>query len=422
LFTPLSKLSHIKQSYKKSDRRKTIYVPNVTWAFAQVATATIRGQGYDVKPLPMAGERAIALGKKYVHNDMCFPAQINIGEFLALLEATDQNPEDCVLILAKDQCDCRLAHYAMMARQALDDAGYENTLLTTLDKDYKNMHPGFSLNPLFELNMLWGLTMNDVLEDLRRKIRPYEKVAGETNKIFEETILSMAQGFDISIKTAVKAFEKGIDRFIEMDYDRSERKPRVFMIGEFLLNFHPGSNNHIEDYMEKNGLEVVMPNLFYNMHREYLLEMDQSDEYHVTIPALKLFLTRATEKYVRHVIGKVNRIGSRHPLWEHKPELKDIAKGSHHIIDKTFTSGEGWMIAGEILHNSEHGVNSFLILQPFGCLPNHVTGRGLVKAIKKEAPHIQILALDYDPDTSFANIENRLQMLIINTKERAKLV
>jgi predicted CoA-substrate-specific enzyme activase len=419
---PIKQVVPYKQSYKKSDRRKTIYVPNVTWAFAQVATATIRGQGYDVKPLPMAGERAIALGKKYVHNDMCFPAQINIGEFLALLEATDQNPEDCVLILAKDQCDCRLAHYAMMARQALDDAGYENTLLTTLDKDYKNMHPGFSLNPLFELNMLWGLTMNDVLEDLRRKIRPYEKVAGETNKIFEETILSMAQGFDISIKTAVKAFEKGIDRFIEMDYDRSERKPRVFMIGEFLLNFHPGSNNHIEDYMEKNGLEVVMPNLFYNMHREYLLEMDQSDEYHVTIPALKLFLTRATEKYVRHVIGKVNRIGSRHPLWEHKPELKDIAKGSHHIIDKTFTSGEGWMIAGEILHNSEHGVNSFLILQPFGCLPNHVTGRGLVKAIKKEAPHIQILALDYDPDTSFANIENRLQMLIINTKERAKLV
>ena len=417
---PVREVKPYDKPYEKKDRKKTIFVPNVTWAFAQIGTAAIRGQGYNVKPLPMAGEKAIALGKKYVHNDMCFPAQINIGEFLALLDSGEHDPDDCVLILAKDQCDCRLAHYAMMARQALDDAGYENTLLTTLDTDYKNLHPGFSMNPLFELRMLWGLTMNDVLEDLRRKIRPYEKNPGETNRIFEETVLAMAEGFDKSLKTAIKAFEKGVERMGAMDYDRNERKPRVFMIGEFLLNFHPGSNNHIEDYLEENGLEVVMPNLFYNMHREYLLEIDQSAEYHVSVPAVKLFLTKATEKYVSHVIRKVNRIAQRHPLWQDKPQLKDIAQRSHHIIDKTFTSGEGWMIAGEILHNAEHGVNSFLILQPFGCLPNHVTGRGLVKAIKKEMPQIQVLALDYDPDTSFANVENRLQMLIINTKERAR--
>lgn len=418
---PVRKVVPYKRNYKKEDRRKTIFVPNVTWAFAQVGTAAIRGQGYDVVPLPLAGERAIALGKKYVHNDMCFPAQINVGEFLALLEETDKNPEDCVLILAKDQCDCRLAHYAMMARQALDDAGYEKTLLTTLDRDYKNLHPGFKMNPLFELRMLWGLAMNDVLEDLRRKIRPYERNKGETNRIFEETVLAMCDGFDVSLKTAIKAFEKGVERFIEMGYDRNNRKPRVFMIGEFLLNFHPGSNNHIEDYLEQNGLEVLMPNLFYSMHREYLLEMDQASEYHVSVPAVKLFLTKATEKYISHVLTKVARIGARHPLWEEKPPLREISLRSQHIIDKTFTSGEGWMIAGEILHNAEHGVNSFLILQPFGCLPNHVTGRGLVKAIKKEVPHIQVLALDYDPDTSFANVENRLQMLIINTKERAKV-
>ncbi|MDC7223880.1 MAG: acyl-CoA dehydratase activase [Spirochaetales bacterium] len=418
---PVKEIKPYEKPYEKKDRKKTIYVPNVSWAFAQVGTAAIRGQGYNVEALPMGGERAIALGKKYVHNDMCFPAQINIGEFLAHLESTDKDPDDCVLILAKDQCDCRLAHYAMMARQALDDAGYENTLLTTLDTDYKNLHPGFSLNPLFELRMLWGLVMNDALEDLRRKIRPYEKNPGETNQIFEETVRAMCDGFGRSLPSAIKAYEKGVNRLINMEYDRSSRKPRVFMIGEFLLNFHPGSNNYIEDYLEENGLEVIMPNLFYSIHREYLLEMDQSAEYHVSVPAAKLFLTKATEKYVSHVVRKVNRVAARHPLWEDKPELKEVARRSQHIIDKTFTSGEGWMIAGEILHNAEHGVNSFLILQPFGCLPNHVTGRGLVKAIKKEMPHIQVLALDYDPDTSFANVENRLQMLIINTKERAKV-
>ena len=406
--------------YNKEAREKVILIPNVTWAFAQMATAAIKKQGFRVEPMPMANERAIKLGKKYVHNDMCFPAQINIGEFLSVLDQGKYNPDDVVLGLAKAQCDCRLAHYAMMARQALDDAGYSQIPIITTDEDSKNMHPGFKLGALFELRMLWGLIMNDILEDLRRKIRPYESNKGETDRVFEESIHSICRGFESGLKGAQDAFEKAIDDFRRIEYDRSVRKPRVFMIGEFLLNFHPTSNNRIEEYLEQNGLEVMMPNLFYNMHREYLLEIDQKEEYHVSHPAVQIFLTKMTNRYIHHVLGKLEKIGARHPLWEEKTPLEKIAQRSHHIIDKTFTSGEGWMIAGEILHHADHGVNSFLILQPFGCLPNHVTGRGLVKKIKKEKPHIQILALDYDPDTSFANVENRLQMLIINTKERER--
>lgn len=406
---------------KKKQKEKTILIPNVTWAFAQMATAAIRKQGYRVEPMPIANEKAIKLGKKYVHNDMCFPAQINIGEFLGVLDKGKYEPDEVVLGLAKSQCDCRLAHYAMMARQALDDAGYEQIPIITTDEDSKGMHPGFKLGPQFELRMLWGLIMNDILEDLRRKIRPYELNKGETDRVFEESIHSICRGFETSLKGAQDAFERSIDEFRRIEYDRSERKPRVFMIGEFLLNFHPGSNNRIEEYLEENGIEVIMPNLFYNMHREYLLEIDQKKEYHVSHPAVQIFLTKMTNRYIYHVLRKLEKIGARHPLWEEKTPLEHIAKRSHHIIDKTFTSGEGWMIAGEILHHADHGVKSFLILQPFGCLPNHVTGRGLIKRIKKEKPEIQILALDYDPDTSFANVENRLQMLIINTKEREKL-
>lgn len=407
--------------YDQSQKEKTIMVPNVSWAFAQVATAAIRLQGYKVEPLPMGGELAIKLGKKYVHNDMCFPAQINIGEFLAMLEQGVHNPDEVVLALAKDQCDCRLAHYAMMARQALDDAGFEQIPIVTTDQDLKGMHPAFQLNALFELRMLWGLVMNDVLEDLRRKIRPYEKIAGDTDRLFEASVMAICDGFEKGLKQAQQAFKKAVDDFTRLEYDRTVRKPRVFMIGEFLLNFHPGSNNDIENYLEENGLEVIMPNLFYNMQREYMLEIDQKEEYHVSHPAVKIFLTKLSHRYINHVIGKIEKIAMTHPLWEKKTPLEEIAQRAHHIIDKTFTSGEGWMITGEILHHADHGVNSFLILQPFGCLPNHVTGRGLVKAIKKEKPHIQVLALDYDPDTSFANVENRLQMLIINTRERERL-
>lgn len=407
--------------YEKEHRQKTILVPNVSWAFGQIATAAIKKNGYRVEALPMANDNAISMGKKYVHNDMCYPAQINIGEILAALDEGLYNPDDVTFILAKAQCDCRLAHYAMMARQALDDAGYPQVAIATLDTDHKGMHPAFKLNAFFELRMLWGLIMSDCLEDLRRKIRPYEKVKGITDRIFEEGIHNICRGFDTSIKSAFRAYKETIKKMKDIDYDRSNRKPRVFVIAEFLLNFHPSSNNNIEKYLEDNDLEVVMPALFNNIHREYLLEMDQKEEYHVRVPEIKYFITKMSEKLVRSVLKKCHKEADKHPLYEHHKPLREVAEMSHHIIDKTFTSGEGWQIAGEILDNADRGVNSFVILQPFGCLPNHVVARGVIKKLKSERPNIQILALDYDPDTSFANIENRLQMLIINTKERLKV-
>jgi predicted nucleotide-binding protein (sugar kinase/HSP70/actin superfamily) len=269
--------------------------------------------------------------------------------------------------------------------------------------------------------MLWGLIMTDALEDLRRKIRPYELNKGETDRVFNECIEDICKGFDGSIRTAFRAFTQGVEKFNNIKFDRTHRKPRVFVIAEFLLNFHPTSNMNIERYLEDNGLEVVMPHLFNNIHREFLLEMDQRNEYHVRIPQLKYFITKMSEKLIRSVIKKVNRIASTHSLYEIPTPLREIAEISHHIVDKTFTSGEGWLIAGEILCNAHEGIKSFVILQPFGCLPNHIIARGIMKKLKEEYPDIQLLALDYDPDTSFANIENRLQMLIINAKEKANI-
>lgn len=397
---------------------KTLWIPNVSRSFAVVASAALRSEGFVARPLAMAGGRASKLGKKYVHNDMCYPAQINIGEMLAALEDGTCDPDNAVLALAKSQCDCRLAHYAMMARGALDAAGYPQIPIITTDEDFRGLHPGFKLSALFEYRMLWGLVMVDALEDLRRKVRPYEVEAGSTDRLFDECLADIDTAFDRGVGSALRAYRRAIDRFVDHPCDRSVRKPRVFIIGEFLLNFHPESNGRIERYLEENGLEVVMPDLFNNMHREFLLKIDQREKYHVRFPALDMFVTRVTEKFIRHVLSRIDREKRRHPLYEENPPLVEIADRAHSIIDRTFTSGEGWMIPGEILHQADRGVSSFLILQPFGCLPNHVTGRGLIKAIKAERPEIQVLALDYDPDTSFANVENRLQMLIITAKER----
>lgn len=408
--------------YEKKDRKeKVILAPNVSRAFSQIISAAIRSEGYRIEPLPLADRRAIELGKRYIHNDMCFPAQVNVGEMLRALELGKVDPSTAVCGLAKSQCDCRLAHYASLARRALDDAGYPDVPIITTDIDTKNMHPGFKLSPIFQLRMLWALAITDALEALRLRIRPYEVTKGEVDAIFEEGVEEVAAGIEVSIRRALRAYERCIDRLAAVGLDTTEERPQVFVIGEFLLNFHPTSNYNIVDYLENNGMEVVLPNILDSFRRDFMRLKTERKEFFIRHPFADTVLGNVTDLLFDHVLERVDKIAGRHPRYHQREALPKIAEMSENIVHHTFTSGEGWMIAGEILHHAAEGIGSFLILQPFGCLPNHVTGRGLVKRLKEIHPESQILSLDYDPDTSFANIENRLQMLILNSKMKRQM-
>ncbi|MFA7567216.1 MAG: acyl-CoA dehydratase activase-related protein, partial [Alkalispirochaeta sp.] len=403
--------------YRKKDRReRVIMAPNVSVAFSKIISAAIRAEGYRIEPLPLADRRAIELGKRYIHNDMCYPAQINVGELLRALETGRADPATAVCGLAKSQCDCRLAHYASLARRALDDAGYSEVPIITTDTDNKNMHPGFSLSPLFQLRMLWALAIIDALEVLRLRLRPYEITKGEVDAIFEEAIDEIAAGVEVSVRRALRSFELAISRLKSVKLDTTVERSRVFVIGEFLLNFHPSSNYNVVEYLEANGMEVVLPNILDNFRRDFMRQKTERKEFFIRYPFVDSVLGNVTDYLFDHILERVAAIAGTHPRYHARVSLPKIAERSEGFVHHTFTSGEGWMIAGEILHHAAEGISSFLILQPFGCLPNHVTGRGLIKKLKELYPHVQILSLDYDPDTSFANIENRLQMLILNSR------
>ncbi len=402
---------------KKAKKEKTILIPNVTVAFSKMLESAMSSEGYRVAVLPMADRAAIALGKQFVHNDICYPAQVNIGEILGALRSGAYNPDEVVCGLAKSQCDCRLAHYAALARRALDDAGYSQMPIITTDEDNKGMHPAFKSGMRFQVRAVWGLNMADVLEHVRRRLRPYELIPGQTEEIFQESVAEISAGLKKSVKAALRAFDAAVDKFASMPANLASRKPRVFLIGEFLLNFHPGSNNNMELYLEKNGLEVVLPDAFTPMHRDFLKKESEARLFFVKYPFLDMFANNVTLKLIDHVKKTIKRKAGRMPFFQAQIGLRELAAISDPVVHHTFTPGEGWLIAAEILHNADLGIESFVIVQPFGCMPNHVVGRGLMKVIRKMRPGIRILALDFDPDTSFANIENRLQMLIINTKE-----
>ena len=201
-----------------------------------------------------------------------------------------------------------------------------------------------------------------------------------------------------------------------VEYDRSLPRPRVLIVGEYLLNFHPGANHDIEAYLEKNGFEVIEAKMTDVIRKTYFYQDAQIKEYRVKKPLSQKIWIRTADNIFNLAHSMTDSIAKEHPLYTPPCRMQDLVKESDPIIHHTFDAGEGVLIPGEILHYAKEGCRAFVILQPFGCLPNHVVGRGVAKRLKDMYPDAQILPLDYDPDVSFANIENRLQMLVMNQK------
>ena len=298
------------------------------------------------------------------------------------------------------------------------DAGYPQVpIITNDDVDFHNVHPGFKMNVRSALKVAFTLPMIDALEELLRKMRPYETEPGCADRAFNEALDLLMEGLrGKSLRSLKHGFTQAIDVMKKVPYDRTHRKPQVLIVGEYLLNFHPGANHDVELYLERNGLEVIEARMTDVIRKTYFYQHAQEKEYRVTRP-LKEKAWHAIADNVFDVAHNVcDSIACAHPLYEPPCRMPDLVRASDPIIHHTFDAGEGVLIPGEILHHAAHGCTSFLILQPFGCLPNHVVGRGIAKRLKELYPQANILPLDYDPDVSFANIENRLQMLILSAK------
>ena len=405
---------------KACQQEKVVLIPNTSHAFCRIMSAAMAKQGLRAEPLEVGREEAIKLGKQYVHNDICFPAQIVIGEALAALRSGKYDIDHVAIGMGKYIGDCRLTHYSALLRKALDDAGYSQVpILTNDDKDYHNLHPGFTMRLPTAVNMAFALPVIDILEELLRKIRPYELLAGSAQQAFDRSMDAVAAGMEkAGISGLKKAFSQAIDWMGQVGYDRSNLRPTVLIVGEYLLNFHPGANHDIEDYLEKNGFEIIEARMADVIRKSYYYLDSQIKEYSIKKPLKEKIWLRTADEIFNVAHDMADSIAKKHPLYKPTARIQDLAKKSDAILHHTFDAGEGILIPGEILHHAEKGCRNFIILQPFGCLPNHIVGRGIIKRLKELYPDVQILPLDYDPDVSFANIENRLQMLIMNEKSR----
>ncbi len=408
--------------FTKEDKKRVLLIPNVSHAFAELLSAAMSCQGIHCVPLDIGRGKAIRMGKQYVHNDICFPAQVSIGEALAELDSGKYDNAEVAVATSKYIGDCRLTHYTPLLRKALDDAGYADVpIIDTDNVDAHNIHPGFKLGIRASLKVVLGLPMIDALEGLLRKIRPYELEEGATQAAFDKAMAVLIRAVSRSgIIGITQAFRKSIDIMCEVRYDRTQLRPTVLIVGELLLNFHPGANHDIELYLEKNGFEIIEAKLTDVIRKTYFYKHAQDTEYHVSLPAAERAWNAMADNLFEFSHNIADRIARRHPLYEPPTRLPELVKASDPIIHHTFDAGEGVLISAEIIECAKQGCRDFIILGPFGCLPNHVVGRGIVGQLRKRYPDARFLALDYDPDVSQANIENRLQMLVMNAKEAAR--
>jgi len=404
---------------KMHRKEKTVLIPNTSHAFSRIMAAAMSKQGLHAEPLPIGREEAIRLGKQYVHNDICFPAQIVIGEAIEALQSGKYDVDNTAIGMGKYIGDCRLTHYSALLRKALDDAGFPQVpIITNDDQDYHNLHPGFKMRVPTAMNIAFALPMVDILEELLRKIRPYELVPGSAEEAFERGMDAVVEGMQSGISGLKKGFSKAIDWMCEVQYDRSSLRPTVLIVGEYLLNFHPGANHDIEAYLEQNGFEIIEARMADVIRKSYYYLDMQVREYQIEKPWKDKLWLRTADSMFDAAHNMADKIAVRHPLYQPAARIQDLAAESNTVLHHTFDAGEGILIPGEILHQAARGCRNFIVLQPFGCLPNHVVGRGVIKRLKELYPDVQILPLDYDPDVSFANVENRLQMLIMNEKSR----
>ncbi len=403
--------------YEKEDRDLELLVPNLSRSFSLLLAETVAQQGYKTRVLPYANKKAIDFGKRFVHNDICFPAQVNIGEHLLWLDENRDEADKYAVMLAKNCNDCRAGHYAALARKALDANGFEHVpILTTDFQDIRNMHPAFKINEVkFNLTFMRGLALIDAIDDMHRKCRPYEKIVGSTDELHETALNRVIQSLVYSgWKASKKELALIVEKFNALETDRSVRRPRVGIIGEILVNFHKSSNYDIVEYLEQNGMEVVLPALIEFWRQEAVNWETESKTGQTRIGKLKGVQGKLYGKVFDTAINGVERRMKNFKYYEPHSDIYKVADKARSVMDISYRAGEGWLIPGEILSWIEHGVDSHLIVQPFGCLPNHITGRGVTKAIKEKHPHATILSLDFDPDTSLANIHNRMQMIILN--------
>ena len=409
-------LKKIDNKYKKvqftKEMRKnhTILVPEMSPIHSQFLQEAFRTSGYNMVVLPSEDNKAAEVGLKYVNNDACYPAIIVIGQLIEALNSGKYDLKNTSVMISQTGGGCRATNYIGFLRKALKDAGFENIPVISLNANGMEKNPGFKFSLSLTNKSLMALIYGDLLMNVLYRVRPYEKVKGSANELYEKWVKICKDSLKHAGK---KSFEENI-RAIVNEFEKLEItdqvKPKVGLVGEILVKFHPTANNNVVSIVEAEGAEAVMPGL-----TDFLLycalDMDYKYKY-LSGSKLSQISALAVIKIIEFY-RKTYRDTLKSSKRFYAPKsIKEIAEGASTVVSLGHQTGEGWFLTGEMVELIESGVKNIICMQPFACLPNHITGKGMMKELKRIYPGTNIVAVDYDPGASEVNQLNRIKLMI----------
>ncbi|MCR4790426.1 MAG: 2-hydroxyacyl-CoA dehydratase [Treponemataceae bacterium] len=390
----------------------TIIAPQMSPIHFKFVQKAFECSGYKLVILPDVDAKAIDVGLQYVNNDACFPSILVAGQMIAALKSGNYDLNHVSLMITQTGGGCRATNYIGFIRRALKDAGWGHIPVISLSAQGFEDNPGFKITfPLIDRSFK-GIMLGDLLMRVLYRVRPYEKVAGSANALYEKWNAKILKCMPHLGFFTYRYLINGIIK----DFDNLElapaKKARVGVVGEILVKFHPTANNDIVGTIEKEGAEAVVPDLadffFYSLstgifrHEKLAFPEKTEKNARKLIWGLELF-----RRYIKKGLNSSKR-------FEAPSSIYDLMKGVDDIVQLGNITGEGWFLTAEMVELINEGVPSIACVQPFACLPNHVTGKGMIKELRRRFPKANISAIDYDPGSSEVNQLNRLKLLLAN--------
>ena len=391
----------------------TIIAPQMSPIHFRLIKRAFESAGYNLVVLDSVDPKAVDAGLRYVNNDACYPSIIVAGQMMAALESGKYDLDHVSLLISQTGGGCRATNYIGFIRRALNDAGWGHIPVISLSALGLEENPGFKLTPTLIDKLVKACMIGDVFMRVLYRVRPYEAVSGSANQLYEEWNDKAEAFFKYGAGwVGYHKLLKGIIRDFDNLPLKPIKKPRVGVVGEILVKFHPTANNHIVETIEKEGAECVMPDLadffFYSFsvdiirRKDLKLSIKRERNAKLLIWGLELY-----RKQMKHYLKKSRRFNPPSSIY-------DMMKGVDDIVQLGNQTGEGWFLTAEMVELIHEGAPSIACVQPFACLPNHVTGKGMIKELRRRFPESNISAIDYDPGSSEVNQLNRLKLLLSN--------
>lgn len=407
-----------------ADEGYTILMPQMAPIHFALMEPVLRSENINVEVLEDTSETIVSQGLRYVHNDACYPAMFVVGQFMDAIKSGKYNTDKLALIMSQTGGACRASNYVGFIRKALEDAGYGHIPVIGLSFQGIENHEGLfkdarmiSLGKKLLLSILYG----DLLQRLSLATRVYEQNPGQTDEVLDHWTEKLAKNVQTQGK---RDFKLTVDRIIK-DFENisvtDEIKPKVGIVGEILVKYLPGANNYITDLLEEEGAEPVLGDmmdfLFYSMKNADIKYKKLSKGW---------FQGLLANIFIKYVEGyrSIIRKALENTRFTPPSTIEELMEYAQEFVSLGNQYGEGWLLTAEMVELIHNGATNIVCVQPFGCLPNHITGKGVMKAIREKYKYANIIAIDYDASASKTNQQNRIKLMLTRgeeDKEKARL-